>query len=228
MWIKDVNKIVVKIKNNEIERNKFIMENKIFVIKTISNKLGRYIRIENDDEFSIGLIAFNEAIERYEKGRGNFYSFARLVIESRIVNFEKKENKHSEEVSIEMLQDNKIGIEEKRVFSEELDLKLEIIRLEEELRKFGFEFEDLIDIGPKHIDTKRRGIAISEKIGEDEDIMTKMYEILKLPIQDIVRKYKYTEKILRGSKYLIITTSIIVYKNFKELKNWIMGGDYDA
>ncbi len=48
--------------------------------------MGRYVCTDNDEEFSIALIAFNEAIEKYNEDRGNFWAFAKLVIESRLKN----------------------------------------------------------------------------------------------------------------------------------------------
>ena len=47
-----------------------------FIIKSISDTTGRYVSCENDEEISIGLLAFNEAIERYDNDKGHFlYSF---------------------------------------------------------------------------------------------------------------------------------------------------------
>ena len=64
-----------------------------FIIRTLANLTGRYISIENDEVFSIGLSAFVESVERYDEERGNFLSFARLVIESRVKTYLVKENK---------------------------------------------------------------------------------------------------------------------------------------
>lgn len=45
-------------------QNALIEQYKPFVAKTVSSVCKRYID-EKDDEFSVGLIAFNEAIEKY-------------------------------------------------------------------------------------------------------------------------------------------------------------------
>ena len=73
-------------KGPKMDRNDFIEESIPFIVKTTSSFLGRYVCTDNDEEFSIALIAFNEAIERYDEERGNFWSFAKLVIESRLKN----------------------------------------------------------------------------------------------------------------------------------------------
>ena len=64
--------------------NSLIERHMPFLIRTVSNFTGRYVSIENDEEFSIGLLAFAESVKRYEADRGNFLSFAKLVIESRL------------------------------------------------------------------------------------------------------------------------------------------------
>ena len=80
-----VEKRLEVIKGGDLEeRNKLIEDYIPFIIKTVSKQLNRYIETENSDEFSIGLIAFNEAIEKYNSDKGIFLKFAELVISNRI------------------------------------------------------------------------------------------------------------------------------------------------
>lgn len=57
-------------KGNKDLQNELIQQYKPFIAKTVSSVCKRYID-EKDDEFSIGLIAFNEAIEKYSPEKGN-------------------------------------------------------------------------------------------------------------------------------------------------------------
>ena len=50
-------------------QNELIHSYKPFIAKTVSSVCKRYIH-ESDDEFSIGLIAFNEAIQKYHSRKG--------------------------------------------------------------------------------------------------------------------------------------------------------------
>ena len=61
-----------------------VKQHMAFLIRTVSNFTGRYVSIENDEEFSIALLAFTEAVKRYDKEKGTFLTFAKLVIESRL------------------------------------------------------------------------------------------------------------------------------------------------
>ena len=61
------------IKNKSID--KLIQDYMAFIVKTVSSITGRYVSVENDDELSIALIAFKEAIDKYEESRGSFSAF---------------------------------------------------------------------------------------------------------------------------------------------------------
>jgi len=89
MWGKftEPNKINTKAmnaKDDELKRNQFITDYVPFILKTVSDQLKRYVETENSEEYSVGLLGFNEAIDKYESSKGSFLSFAKLVIQSRI------------------------------------------------------------------------------------------------------------------------------------------------
>ena len=87
-----------------IENIEYLIEKYMaFLIKTVSSFTGRYISIENDEEFEIALLAFTEAIEKYQTEKGVFLAFAKLVIVSRLKNYVEKEKKHEKVVSLDEL-----------------------------------------------------------------------------------------------------------------------------
>src|SRR3712207_7270763 len=65
----------------DIDSNEFIKEHIPFIIKTINEITGRYICLDNDEEISIGLLAFNEARQKYDYSKGHFLPYAKLVID---------------------------------------------------------------------------------------------------------------------------------------------------
>ena len=74
-------------------QNELIDSYKPFIAKTVSSVCKRYID-ESDDEFSIGLIAFNEAIQKYiEKGH-SFISFSEILIQRRVIDFIRRQSKY--------------------------------------------------------------------------------------------------------------------------------------
>jgi len=53
--------------------------------------VGRYVAYGQDDELSIALMAFVEAIRSYDVSKGNFLSFSQNVIKRRIIDYYRKE-----------------------------------------------------------------------------------------------------------------------------------------
>lgn len=51
------------------DKNAFIKQHIPFIIKTVSQITGQYVTL-NQNEMSIALLAFNEAIDKYEEERG--------------------------------------------------------------------------------------------------------------------------------------------------------------
>ena len=193
------------------------------IIKTVSSITGRYVSVKNDDEFSIALMAFKEAVDKYDENKGIFSSFAKLVISSKVKNHLVRENKYRKVESIEELSENGINIED--IYHTEIEssdeISIEIGKLKDEINKFGFSFEDLVEEAPKHDDTRKRAISISEKVNDEVILKNFIYEKRRLPIKQISLKFSVTEKILKISKRFIISVVIILDKNFRNLKLWI-------
>lgn len=214
----------MNLKRNYLEcENDFIEEHFPFIIKSISKVTKRYVSIENDEEFSIGVMAFHEAMQKHSEDKGPFLPFANLVISSRIKNYLLKENKHRLEPSLESLKEE--GIE----FSQEIinpkeninPLKDEIENLKLHIKEFGFDFEDLVNDSPKHKKTRENAINLSEKVSKEKPLVNFMYEKKRLPIKRISLQFNVKEKIIKGSKKFIITVIIIFDKNYRNLKSWI-------
>lgn len=188
---------------NEKDRNQLITDYQPFILKVISELKGGYVDGSND-EFSEGLIAFNEAIDKYQPEKGGFLSFARLVIESRVKNYWKKEySKYHLDIE-DHLEYAKLNVDQ--------DIKIELMVFEEKLKKFSISFDDLVDATPKHQKTKAKTISIGKKASKDSEIVEKMYQTFRLPITLISTKLNESRKVVKTHKKFI--TSVIVM--FKE------------
>ncbi len=207
-----------KIEINNLDN--LIQHHKAFLIRTISNFTGKYVSIENDEAYSIGLAAFAEAVERYEETRGSFLSFARLVIESRLKNNLRKVEKIST-VSLEALQESGMDFADEEQDDSQEQLHEEILLYREELLKFGLTLEKLADVSPKHHDTRKTAVQTAEKASHDEPTVQETYQKKKLPIRRVARVAGVTEKIVKGSKQFILATMLIFIKKFPRLLYWI-------
>lgn len=208
--------------NENTDVNELIEKHMPFIIKSISDVTGRYVSCENDEELSVGLLGFHEAIERYDNEKGHFLSYAKLVIGSRIKNYLKSENKHQHS-SLEELLDKGLEIKDEYVEEKEDNgiLLEEINKLKNEISSFGFTLEDLANEAPKQQATRKNAISLSEEISKEEELTSFMYLKRRLPIKRIVLQFSVTEKVIKRSKKFIISVVIIFDKNLSALRNWI-------
>ena len=70
-----------------------------FIRKQAYYAAGHFVS-ESDEEWSVALLAFYEAVQAYEESRGNFHSFAAMVIRRRILDHRKKENRRAREIPV--------------------------------------------------------------------------------------------------------------------------------
>ncbi len=87
---------VEKAKKNKEELNKLIEIYKPFIASTMQKKTGRFLQYGYDDELTIGMMAFKEAIDSYDKNKGKFLNFAKMVINLRCIDYYRKNEKHKE------------------------------------------------------------------------------------------------------------------------------------
>ena len=66
-----------------------------FIKSQVVKVMKRPLDINQDDEYSIALIAFHEAINGYSKSRGSFVNYASMIIRNRIIDFWRKNNRHA-------------------------------------------------------------------------------------------------------------------------------------
>ena len=81
-----------------------------------SNCCRKYLVLGRDDEASIAMIAFNEAIDSFDStGGASFLSFAEIVVKRRMVDYFRRQSKKSEEIPISAFEsdENEDGILQK-------------------------------------------------------------------------------------------------------------------
>ncbi|HNZ41580.1 MAG TPA: sigma-70 family RNA polymerase sigma factor, partial [Clostridia bacterium] len=113
---------------------------------------------EQDDEFSIAMIAFHEAILGYERERGAFLNYASMLIRSRIIDYQRKEARHRGTISLH----EETGEDERTLMDELADekdyyessanleaTKQEIEELAATIAQYGVSFSDIADNSPK-------------------------------------------------------------------------------
>lgn len=220
---------------DEKEKNRLIQEYVPFITKTLSNQLNKYIEIENDDVFSIGLMAFNEAIDKYDEKRGSFLTFATTVIKSRVIDEMRREGKlNNQRDSTELFQEEDEGYKENIAvvegFENTIELKLDMMTLVEKMKTFGVSLDDLIKESPKHKDTRNNAVKIAKYIYKHDNLKEKLMRTKNLPTRELIEELEISKKVVQKSRKFIITIVLILESDLDTLNHYIAnveGGESD-
>jgi len=211
-------------KVDELELNQFINDYKPFIIKTLSQVSNKFIDVNNDDALTDGMMAFHEAIMKYDIDKGNFLSFATLVIKRRYLDTLRKESKHLNRTDALDIEDQKVSEASIDKHFKEVSLqavKDEIDDYNRLLASYGLSFQDLVKHSPKKALLRVLYLDISHFIYVMEMLRDKFLETGRLPIKEVLEAFKVNrKKVERGRVYIL---SVVVLKNstLNYLKSYI-------
>ncbi|WP_186579310.1 RNA polymerase sigma-I factor [Aquibacillus kalidii] len=225
---------LVKHGDSEIE-NYLLKIYQPFIAKCVSEVCKRYISRTKDDEFSIGLMAFNEAMYAYMPGKGStFLTFARLVIKRKIIDYIRKEKNKIKATSLdELLQrdqiENPLEVSAaKAKYEYELDQshrREEIKEFSMKLKEFKLSFDDLTRVSPKHKDARESAINVAKILFNDVKLKEYVLTKKKVPIKSLVNLVDVSKKTLERNRKFILAIFIILNEDYVYLKEYLRGID---
>lgn len=168
-----------------------------------------------DEELSIVLLAFYEAILGYEKSRGTFLSYASRGIRSRIIDYYRKEKKHTKVISLhEPVQDddnetckmNQLEHPENEIERSHHTsaTREEIQEYGKKLQEFGISFSDVADNCPRQERTLQACRRVLAAARSNPELLDEMLRTKKLPMAALSEISKTDKKTMeRHRKYLV-------------------------
>lgn len=211
-------------------RERLIRQYRPFILRTASQICKRQISW-NDDEASISLIAFDEAIKRYSPSHGkSFENYAYMVISHRLIDeFRKNSRSHENEqllMSADDFEHSAIEIATSlEAYHEEQtanDLAAEMLKYDETLQLYGIRLEELEQCSPVHRDTRVNLIRIAKHFVKEPSLMDSLLKMKQLPLRDMVKYAKVSRRTLeRHRKYIISLILIYGLPEFEHIRNTI-------
>ena len=212
--------LAMKAKDDEDTINELITQYENFILRCTSAAARKYIS-KIDDEWSIALAAFTEAIRSYSSEKGSFLNFAELVIRRRIIDYIRSKSRYSSEILVkpslfesETEEEGDYGMQSeiaKKVSTEDDNsLKMEIHLINEVFSGYGFSFMDLTECSPKAEKTKRSCAKAVVFIIKNPILISEMKIKRQLQLNLIERNTKVPRKLLeRHRKYIIAAVEIM-------------------
>ncbi|MDA8228449.1 MAG: RNA polymerase sigma-I factor [Desulfitobacterium hafniense] len=212
-------------------REELIRSHKAFIARVSSKICSRYLAWDNDDELSIALLAFNEAIDSFDPhGGASFHSFVQMVIRRRLVDYFRKEGKHQhlslspmnledEELSrydLDTSQEQYQEIEKQDALAEVIENYVRV------LCYYKVTLDDLLKVSPKQKDSKQTLLKAALALSNNPGLMAYLKTHRLLPIKELEVLTGVKRKALeKGRKYLIALALILSEPAFYPLKTFM-------
>lgn len=204
-----------------------LIEAYIPFIRAEASKTVSRIVTEQDDELSIAMIAFHEAIRSYVKSRGAFLKYAGLLIRSRLIDYHRKEQRHEGNISLfeegredetplhERLSDGKDHSTE----LVELDAtKQEIAELSRVMADFGISLTDVAENSPKQDRTLEACGQVIRYATENRSILDELMKTRKLPMKRLAEGSGVSRKTLERHRRYILAMLLIQTNGYEIIR----------
>lgn len=219
--LRELDCLVTEAAKDEQELDRLMVEYEHFILRCSSSTVHRYIS-KCDDEWSIALIAFAEAVRTYQIDKGSFLHFAQTVIRRRLIDFMRSKSKFSIEIPVNPAvfgtdEDEDVGdysvrkaVTEFTLQDEERPIQYEIEAVDAVFEQYGFSFMDLTECSPKSQKTKLVCARTINFILHNPILIREMKSQKVLPLNIIEKNLRVPRKKLeRHRKYIIAAVEIL-------------------
>lgn len=226
-----VKNLVVKAKNGDnYSREKLLKKYHSYITKVSSVICGRFLTWENDEELSIALIAFNEAIDAYDtEGSAKFTSFAQTVIKRRLIDYFRSQGKYRNELLASPSED--INELDSGVISQSLSKYIEhtsqenlaflIEQYKARLAEYNIDIHELPQISPKHSERRESLMRAARTLVADREMANYLKHYGQLPVKKLCEATGSSRKVIeKGRKYIISLVVILTDPILSPLKHF--------
>lgn len=197
-------------------------------IKSEAAKLIHRMPFEGqDDELSLAMFAFHEAVLAYNRGRGAFLPFAAKVIRNRLIDYSRKESRHSDLISLDQQEnggDSGVALmerldtdhDEMSEYVERSAAREEILEFSEVLSGYSLTLTEVADNCPRQARTFASCYKALTYAKEHPVILETLTVTKKLPLSQLSSGSGVERKTLeRHRKYMMAI--LLAYTNGFEI-----------
>jgi len=211
-----------------------------FILKVTARTCKRFVYLEDDDEVSIALMAFNEALNKYNANqKTSFFTFAEMVIRNRLIDYFRQVKQGTRDIPWSSLlceedkQESSTTTLDKLTWQKAVEAHYEqeiaemrrdeIREYSEKLEEFGIEFKDLVKESPKHQDARMSAYQVAKLICEKGSYLDHLLKTKTLPLKTLGNEVQVSRKTLERRRKYIIALVIIIWGEFYFLQDYLEG-----
>lgn len=208
LWVEEA-------KTNSQAADRFIQQYLGFIKSELAKFLHTSPDFGHEDELSIAMFAFYEAILGYQRGRGAFLPYASRAIKNRLIDYYRREKRHERQISLNQPYGDEeeggellhILPEEKNPLEESVHREATQAEIEEfrcQLEQFGIHFSAVADNSPRQqrtLNACQRALSFAR---ENPELLEQLLRTKKLPLKELAQGAGVERKTLeRHRDYLM-------------------------
>ena len=232
---------VIAARTDEQSLNELVESHRHWILKCASEG-AKHPVTESDDEWSVALLAFMEAVQSFQSGKGAFRSFAAVVIKRRVKDYLRSESRNNAMVYVSpevftggtLQEEEATGVNlqvQQQVAQDAADesaeeerganARDEIEAVQKLLGQYDFSFYDLTDCSPKADKTRKSCAAAVGTLLQNEELLAQMRRNRALPMKMLSAESGISRKILDRHRKYIIAAAEILSGDFPSLKPYM-------
>ena len=237
-----VNELALAAAGSELAREDFIRRHEDLILRTASKASWRYVT-KSDDEWSVALSAFSDAIDRYDPARGDFIPFSQMLMKRALIDYHRSEASYLTEISTspfvlegsedaedteELEKSAYLAVVKQSTDAADRSLAEEVEAANEMLGQYGFRFFDLTECSPQQEKTRQECACAVRWMLADRLRVRGLEKSRKLPIREIAAGSGVSRKTLdRYRKYIIMAVLILdgEYPQIAEYLKFVREGE---
>ena len=187
----------------------------------------------DDDELSIAMFAFYEAIQNYSRLKGAFLKFAAMQIQHRLIDNYRKERRNqghvsldapvsgeNEEISLlDTMQDTENPYQDMEIREA---TRQEIAHLTAQMEEFGVSLNDVADNSPQ----QKRTLAVCQKAvyyaRKNPEILEEFLQTKKIPLSRLAEGAEVEKKTLERHRRYLVAVLLICTNGYEIMRGHIM------
>jgi RNA polymerase sigma factor len=199
-------------------------------IKGVLHRMLPIPLIEQADEYSIALAAFNESIDRYRwETRVPFLRFAGLVINRRIIDWIRQQRKHQQVQPFsrftndegESMVDSLVSCPPDEIW-QNMEIEEEIVSLTRRMQEYNLALARLAKTFPKHRDSRQSCLRAARLLLGDPDLRGRFEDDHRLPAAELARRSMMPLKTIENNRQSIIFLALLLSSDLEVIKAYLL------
>ena len=216
-------------------RERLIAQHTPLVLRVGARVCGHYLQAGRDDEVSVGLMAVNEAVDRYRPDCGaSFPAFAELVVRRRLIDhlrrqsarkelpfsyFDQADDEGGQWSPVEFARAQEVDRERR----DAVDRRSEVEEFQRLLAPYGITLRDLVRQSPQHQDARQRAVAVARAVAGHPQWGGYLRQHHALPLREMERvaELGVSRKTLERQRKFIIAVAVILMEGLHTLRSYV-------